>query len=199
MLTNKLCKLIWAQMVGAFFAASGAYAQDITIAAIDLPGLYTPAADGIYDAAYAAASARANISIPMQVLPPARAIDQFLKQQVDCLAPMDAEFIGTDFPTVQTRPFFIARIFIFTAEGQAPLNSLAQLKGKKVGIRKGMIYGSEFDAAGLSVSVADSIESNIKKVQKGRLDAFIAYTPDAFDAFDPVSYTHLTLPTIYSV
>lgn len=76
-----------------------------------------------------------------------------------------------------------AKIYIFTGKGQKTINNLSELKGKKVGARFGMPYGNTFDNAGLNVEMVKSIQSNIKKLDKGRIDAFIAYVPDAYDAF----------------
>lgn len=61
--------------------------------------------------------------------------------------------------------------------------SIAGLKGKKVGIRHGMPYGKTFDGAALKVEIASTLASNFKKLQRGRLDAVVAYIPDAYIYF----------------
>lgn len=65
------------------------------------------------------------------------------------------------------------------------------LKGKKVGIRSGMPYGNRIEGAGLTLVEARTIEANVKKLDAGRIDAFIAYVPDAYATFEAMGIEHL--------
>lgn len=67
------------------------------------------------------------------------------------------------------------------------LNSLEQLKGKQVGIRTGMPYGNAYRAAGLQSQAKNSIANNIRKVMRGRIDAFLGYAPDVWGFFDELN------------
>ena len=53
-----------------------------------------------------------------------------------------------------------------------------------IGIRTGMPFGHTIAQSQLKLTKSATIEQNIIKLQKGRLDAMIAYTPDAYIAFD---------------
>ena len=85
---------------------------------------------------------------------------------------------------VVTNAMSIAKVYIFTGKGKAIISDLKGLSGKKVGARNGMPYGKKFDASGISPKLVSDIETNIKKVDSGRIDAFLAYYPDAYTVFD---------------
>jgi len=77
----------------------------------------------------------------------------------------------------------IAKVYIFVNQGQTPISCLEDLKEKKVGIRLGMPYGKSFENAKLKTYEVPEIGQNIKKIKAGRIDAFVAYIPDAYRAF----------------
>ena len=52
------------------------------------------------------------------------------------------------------------------------------------GFARDLPYGKSFESANLNTSAVGDIESNIKKLKSGRIDAFVAYVPDAYAAFD---------------
>nr|WP_319492843.1 transporter substrate-binding domain-containing protein [uncultured Desulfobacter sp.] len=166
--------LIWSTMV---------YAEP-TIYAIEIPGLHEKSLGGEYDKIIDKVLLKPGLAT-LKILPPAKVIDIFSKCDNCCFSPanLNKEFYDFGDDVVKTKPMNIAKIYIFTAKGKETFNDLSQLKDKKVGARFGMPYGKTFDASGLNVEYAKTIELNIKKLDKGRLDAFIAYVPDAYDAF----------------
>lgn len=176
--------IVTSLITSSLFSLGTVSAQEISVGSMLIPGLFTKAKDGVYDQAMASAATQSGVTINNTVLPPARAIAQFEAGQVDCLAPADVDFFNLAFATVQSKPFNLGKIYIYTKAGSTPLQSLSELQGKKVGIRNGMPYGNEFDSMGLNATGAGTIESNIKKVQAGRLDAFLGYVPDAWTAFE---------------
>ena len=84
---------------------------------------------------------------------------------------------------VETLPMSTVKVYIFTAQGTKSLKSLDELKNKVVGVRRGIPYGKRFEQAKLNLSIVDSIKQNILKLDRGRVDAFVAYVPDAYQVF----------------
>lgn len=156
-----------------------------TIYAIDIPGLHEKSGGGVYDKMIndsLVASGKAKI----EVFPPARVEKSFENCQNCCFSPanLNPEFYNFGADVVVTAPMGVAKIYIFAKPGEAAYASLDAIKGKTVGIRKGMPYGKSFDGAGLKTQAASEITNNITKLDKGRIDVMVAYTPDAYDAFD---------------
>ena len=71
------------------------------------------------------------------------------------------------------------------------LSRLSDLKGMKVGVRTGMPYGSRVEKAGLNLIKAKTDEANVKKLKAGRIDAFLAYTPDMMTVFQDLGMSPL--------
>lgn len=165
-------------------SAQVVYAET-TIYGIEIPGLHERSKSGVYDKIIDDVLLKPGLA-NLKVLPPAKAEDSFSKCTGCCFSPANtnAEFYNFGADVVKTKPMGIAKIYIFTGKGQKTINDLSELEGKKIGVRFGMPYGKTFDNAGLNVEAVKSIESNIKKLDKGRIDAFIAYVPDAYDAFE---------------
>ena len=157
---------------------------NVSIIGIDIPGLHDSKGGGAYDQIINEAAVSTGLA-SLKVFPPARAEAQFASCTNCCFSPANKnqEFYDFGADITQTLPMNVAKIYIFSPPGSAEISSLSALKGKKVGIRTGMPYGKTFDAAGLKTSAVSDIGQNIKKVQGKRLDAFIAYIPDAYIAF----------------
>ncbi len=157
---------------------------ETTIYGIEIPGLHEKNKSGAYDKIIDETLLKPGLA-NLKVLPPAKAEDNFSKCTDCCFSPANTneEFYDFGKDVVKTKPMGIAKIYIFTGNGQKTINNLSDLKGKKVGARFGMPYGKTFDSAGLNVEMVKTIGSNIKKLDKGRIDAFVAYVPDAYDAF----------------
>ena len=169
-------------LFGLIFSATTL--AEVTIYAIDIPGLHEKSGGGIYDKPIADALVSTG-QATVTVLPPARAENSFADCTNCCLSPanLSAEFYDYGSDVVQTEPMGTAQIFIFSQPNGAVISSLAALKGKKVGVRSGMPYGKSFDGAGLTTTATSKIENNIAKLESTRIDAMVAYVPDAYDAF----------------
>lgn len=154
------------------------------IIGIEIPGLHEKSGAGAYDQIINTILVEDG-SARLEVYPPARAEHLFSKCTDCCFSPANKnpEFYDYGDDIVQTDPMSTAKIYIFTAAGQPVISNLSELKGKKVGTRFGMPYGETFDKMALKTEAAQTIKANIKKVMSGRLDAFVAYVPDAYQAF----------------
>ncbi|MEH6346090.1 MAG: transporter substrate-binding domain-containing protein [Bermanella sp.] len=151
-----------------------------TIYALKLDGLHQKDNQGAYDLIIKEAMASKK-SYTVEVQVPAYAEKLFKKCTNCCISPANKspEFYDYGDQAVETSAMNVAKIYIYTAQGSATINNLADLKGKKVGVRHGLPYGKSYDNAGLNSKAVDKIEKNIKKIDHGSIDAFIAYVPDA--------------------
>ncbi len=167
-----------------FFACSQVVYAQTTIYSIEIPGMHDKDGSGGYDKIIEKSLIKPGLAT-LENFPPAKAENEFSKCTNCCFSPANKnpEFYDFGDDIVKTNPMGVAKIYIFTGKGQKSISRLSDLKGKKVGIRFGMPYGKSFESAGLKTEGVPSIEQNIKKLDKGRIDAFVAYVPDAYDAF----------------
>lgn len=154
----------------------------IKLAAYDIPFILQSDAKGDYDKVFEQVKIIADRTWHYDVLPPARVDLLFDFGKVDCIVPFDKKF-HHNIDTINSDHFFIATAYIYTIAGSNPIDSLKQLVNKKVGARNGMLYGPEFDALNLRIEYVESIAQNIEKLNAGRIDAFVAWSPDSLAAF----------------
>jgi len=162
---------------------------------IEIEGLHQKDGDGKYDSILQGAIVSENLDIEMIVLPPGRAFRKFKSCETCCISPANKNKEFYDYPgSIETLPMNEARVVIFSLPGGSVFSKIEQLVGLRVNGRLGMPYGKTIESSGLPLGLARTIEGNIKMLQRGRIDAFIAYIPDAYDAFlnlglDPFPHT----------
>ena len=185
-LFNRSFKTVFtAALTAAAIASSGAALAATKIVAMKIDGLYQKDGKGLYDQIVAAAAKQSGQGIEIQVVAPNRALKDFESGKYACVSPANTnpDFYDFKFSTVESKSMTTAKIYIFTKAGSQPITDLASLKGKKVGICKGLPYGAKVEGAGLKLIKAGSDEANVKKLMAGRIDAFLAYTPDMYTVF----------------
>lgn len=151
----------------------------ITVYAMEIEGLFEKDKSGLYDKFFQNLSA-----VKLVTLPIARTAVEFEKCTNCCYAPvnMNKEFYPyTEENYIESNPMGTAKLFIFSKNR---IYTLDTLKGKRVGARHGWSYGKTVTEAQLNFQFVTSIELNIRKLRAGRIDAFLAFTPDAYTAFD---------------
>jgi len=155
-----------------------------TIYAIEIPGVYQEDKQGAYDKVLKKTRILNSLAI-LKTYPPIRAQLMFKQCTNCCFTPANSlkSFYQFKGDIVETDAINIAKIFIFVKEGQKPIDNLSALSGKNIGARTGMPYGDILINKNLNVHYVDTIEQNIKKLALNRIDAFIAYVPDAYNAF----------------
>ena len=160
------------------------------IVALQINGLHQHDGRGAYDRLLVGAKAK-GVRFTSEVVTPSRAFLEFENGRSLCVSPANnnEDYYRFDFPVVATQPMSIARVYIFSPPGKKPFSSIVQLEGLRVGARTGMPYGQKVDDALLDLHLSSSLESNIRKLAAGRLDAIIAYDPDVFMAFDKLGET----------
>lgn len=154
---------------------------EVTIYGAGIPGLYQKDGKGVYDTVVNKTLVEKGLA-KLKVLPPARADSEFSNCQNCCFGPANKnpEFYSFGADVLETEAMNTALVYIFSAPGKPTYSTYGELKGKKVGTRRGMIYGNSFEAAGLTVKVGNKLEQNIKMLESGRLDAMVAYVPDVY-------------------
>lgn len=176
-----------ASYLGACLLAlfSSALCAEVAIIGTDIPGLHQKDGKGVYDIIVNEALVSKGLA-NLKVYPPARAEAEFSSCQNCCFSPANKnpEFYTYGGDVTESLPMNVAKVYIFSAPGKKTFSSYADLKGKKVGVRRGMTYGFSFDAAKLKASEANSLEQNIKKLETGRIDAMVAYVPDVYLALN---------------
>ena len=128
---------------------------------------------------------RAHIDIHINVLPPKRAINNFLKGDADALFPaLDVNFpTGIKFAKTQEL-IYIKEDFVFTKKGNPMLITIQDLEEKKIGITLGYPYVFELTHNNLiKLETAITDEQNAIKLIKGRLDAFVVEEKSGLKAF----------------
>ncbi|MGM0766951.1 MAG: substrate-binding periplasmic protein [Pseudomonadota bacterium] len=114
----------------------------------------------------------------------ARANKMFRDGSADVLFP---EIVGDpDQPGVTGRPIALTHGFvIFTRHETGPLHSIDNLRGLKVGTIRGRYYPQELqDQAGINIERGNSLEQNMHKLARGRIEATVEYQADGVALLD---------------
>lgn len=157
-----------------------------TIIGIEIFGLHQQDAQGAYDRIIRQIL---GADIELLVHPPERASEEFGRCQNCCLSPANKnpEFYDYGNDVVQSHPMNSAKIYIFVDSGSPPVNTLDELKGKRVGIRFGMPYGKSVETSNLDFNIVNKLKQNVLMLDMGRIDAIIAYVPDIYQVFEELN------------
>jgi ABC-type amino acid transport substrate-binding protein len=148
------------------------------LGAYAIPGVFELDKTGSYDKALARVASEAGLSLDYVVLAPGRIEDDFKQHKLDCVIPLDARFWSSTEKVVNSEPLNVAKIYVFSRAGDGPYTSVEQLKGKRVGARRGMPYWAKYDRSGINVELVNDDGQNVQKLNANRIDAFLAYVPD---------------------
>jgi ABC-type amino acid transport substrate-binding protein len=180
--------------------AACAHAEPITIAAIDIPGLLEPDQKGTYDRVLARLAELAGEKWQLNYLPAKRANASLILQGT-CAIPYDLRHFnetraGSKVTLIASAPFNVAKVYLFTAPGSAPLSDIPNKRDFIVGVRRGLPYGQDVDrliaAHQERFLVADSEDSNIRMLLSGGISAMLAFLPDINNYYQ----THPGTPTL---
>lgn len=176
-------RIVWLLFVLTLFGAPLARAGDVIVVAFDgacIPTQYANAqgrAAGIYPAIVGAALEKIGMPARLEVQPFRRAMaglgEASLAGGAVVLTPERHALAAF------SAPYFTETVGVYT-RGGAPLRSVEQLRGKRVGVIRGWSYGAEFDAARAAnafvVEEVDTDLANFRKLALGRVDAVMATT-----------------------
>ncbi len=184
----------------ALYTPSTTYADEPTLVASEITDLFEEDKTGFYDQALSLIFVEANIKVPYDVLPPARAEAMFRKQEADCWTPNSLQYLQRqDSPFSKediliSKPINFAKVFIFSRTGDPKYNSIEALKPLTVGKRLGLTYSNIFSGKGITFEETKTLKSNIQRLLDKRVNAIVAYAPDIFlvlkemNAYDDVHY-----------
>ena len=178
------------RIVISCLAINSANAQT-NIAVYNIKGLHNADHSGGYDRILLKAKQQ-GVDLKLVHTPIIRAKHLFNTRKIDCISPSDASADAFPFPSVQSSPLNIAKAYIFTRSNDNVISSLNGLKGKQVGIRKGLEFGGRLENQALNLEPVWDTEQNYKKLINKRIDAFIAYVPDIWGYFNSKELPGLT-------
>ncbi|MEH6477245.1 MAG: hypothetical protein V7727_16250 [Sneathiella sp.] len=145
---------------------------------------------------------KTGIKFQLEVLPIARARAAYKLGQYDCLLPLDRVFEMKHLDHVQSVAFYKAKLYAFTQNGVAPIQTIESLNGLRVGGELGIPFTPRITKI-VGTNRATNLKELIRMLERGRFDAIIAYTPDILEIFDemhvvPLSYDPETPLAIYN-
>lgn len=117
-------------------------------------------------------------------MPAKRAYMSFDKGLFDCIFPIDNQIAPIKEKLLMSKPLGDARAYIYTLSSDPIIADINQLSGKVIGARRGFDYGGYQFPSSVKLVEVESIEQNLIMLSRGRLDAFVAYEPDAISIFE---------------
>jgi hypothetical protein len=162
------------------------HAEEVTIAAIDIPGLLEPSKSGAYDHVLARLAELAGDKWQLKYLPAKRA-NAALVSGTSCAIPYDLHHFteaSADVKSglVASTPLNAAMVYLFTSPDSVPQTGIPDNPHFVVGIRRGLPYGEEVDHLIAShperFFIADSEESNVRMLLSGGIGGMLAFLPD---------------------
>jgi hypothetical protein len=168
-------RLVVAAVMGVLACAPAQSAPKVVAMAI--PGVFETDKSGDYDKVFARMQA-GGAAVDYAVLAPGRAEAEFRERKFACFVPFDVRFWSGAEKLVNSQPVNVAKIYLFSRPGEGPYTSLDQLKGKRLGARRGLPYGPKLGSSGLTPELVNEDDQNVQKLAAKRIDAFLAYVPD---------------------
>lgn len=175
-----------ALLVTLCLSLSSLSSGEIIVLTQEIPGVHQKDGLGAYDTILKQFHFPSETLVIKQV-PPARAESIFSQCSNCCLSPANKnpDIHSYKEDVFETLPMNVAKVYIFSQRGQGVIiKGIDALKHKAIGVRRGMNYGKRFANAGLSLEAVDSLAQNFGKLEKKRLDAVVAYIPDAYILFN---------------
>lgn len=123
--------------------------------------------------------------------PPARSDMLLANKLIDCIIPGNINQVEFPEQHVASIAFNQARAHIFTKKNRPVINSLADLDDKVLATRRGYHYGDKLFGNNIKNVKVNTIKQSILMLEKDRVDAFVAYSPDILGTlkeFDTISF-----------
>ncbi len=173
------------------FTLTNLNAEAITLYSQSIPGLFQEDKKGAYDKVIQVLTQNLT-DFEHKVMPNNRAFRAFTNCKNCCYAPanLNSDFYDFDKEVKATQPINIAKVYIFSLKkSHDNLTKLSQLKGKTVGLERGLNYGKAVADADFTASITNSLLQNFNMLLINRIDAVIAYAPDIYQVFKEVDAT----------
>ncbi len=157
-------------------------AETITIGTFPIPLMVESKDKGVFIELTQALAKEAGFELVIVVLPPQRTLQNFEENGVDSIFPA----LEVTMPENHLRSdlVYVKRDFSFTVKGKEPLETIADLSGKRVGITSGYPYAKKLIADNsIRFVVTSRDEQNVKMLMAGRIDAFVVEEKSGLKAF----------------
>ncbi len=146
--------------------------QIISFASFPIPVLIQNSKNGIFIEIVREACLRLNIKPEILIYPPKRSFKYFSENKTQAFFPAIPFHVSEQIVT--TTPFHYKRAFAFTKRGTKAITTVAELKGKRVGLTTGFAYPPNIvNDSDITVDFTEFFQASLKKLQAGRIDCFI--------------------------
>jgi polar amino acid transport system substrate-binding protein len=156
--------------------------ETLTIATFPIPLMVESKDEGVFIALTQALAKEAGFELTIRVLPPQRTLQEFSANKIDGVFPA----LSVTMPGSYERSdlIYVKRDYAFTVKGNPPLETIADLSGKHVGITSGYPYAKKLTTdKSIHLDVANSDDQNVKKLLAGRVNAFVVEEKSGLKAF----------------
>lgn len=155
--------------------------QPVVVAVSEIPNLLSkdPEKQGLYN--------RFIESIPdisLLYIAPARVEVEFNKGYINCLFPASKVTMENRSNLVESNPIQHVSAYLFA---ETPLNAEQLVKSSRVGIRRGFVFGRIRSKLNVDFVELQSDLETATFLELKRIDAFIAYLPDAKAAYQSLN------------
>ncbi len=159
-------------------------AETITLGSFPIPLMVVDEDHGAFVDLVKEAVQRQGLDIRFIITPPKRTIKHFLEGKIDAVFPaLDVNF-ADGIEVEKSEPIYQKVDFVFTVKGKPQLKIIQDLEGKKVAITRGYPYARQLTENNMIIlDMANSDETNAKKLMKGRVDAFVVEEKSGLQAF----------------
>ncbi|NNF99338.1 MAG: transporter substrate-binding domain-containing protein [Desulfobacteraceae bacterium] len=184
---NKRLILIALIITGLLTTVSPALSEEYVLGTFPIPLMVIDENNGVFVELAKEIAKKAGVSLSIQVAPPMRTVNNFQEGKVHGIFPaLDVSF--PDLSKIErSDSIYIKKDFAFTLKGAQMLKSIADLEGKKVGITRGYPYVRELtENKNIKLDLADSDETNAKKLNGKRIDCFVVEETTGLQAFKNV-------------
>ncbi len=159
--------------------------DDVDLVFVNLPTLISnePGKQGKYNQAFDQILPHFSGHLNNIFMPPTRAYLAFSKGMKDCIFPANSSTINNHKSLIVSKSFGEAHAHVFTLSARPVIKDSKALEGLRLGIRRGFDYGGYNFSSSIDTIEVDSIEQNLMMLASERIDAFVAYEPDALTVF----------------
>lgn len=157
-------------------------AETLTIATFPIPLMVVSKNEGVFIELTKALAQEANVELKIVLLTPQRAFQELDANKVDGVFPALKSIMPEDYELSDS--VYVKRDYTFTIKGKAPLETIADLSGKRVAITSGYPYSERLMAdKSIQFVVTSRDEQNVKMLLAGRVDAFVVEEKSGLKAF----------------
>ncbi|MBN1969259.1 MAG: transporter substrate-binding domain-containing protein [Candidatus Delongbacteria bacterium] len=163
-------KIVIMIMIATFFFSN---AEVYKIGTYKIPKLVDSETEGVFVKIWIEAAKRANVDYELVFSATKRTLQNYAEGQLVGYFPSLLVTIPKD--SEMSEEFFYKYTYAFTKKGSPKINSISDLKGKKVGLTSGYAFSEELtNNPDIITDYAATNEQNFKKLSIGRVDVVVS-------------------------